>query len=439
MTDVSPKLLDKIRESFESQLSASAKITELKKKVEAGTTTYKEVDQYAVKVGEILANAFKTNISSELLPDGKMYFNIAKAVVEPMLKGNHDLITTIARSVQENMNHAAGISMKAVMPEVNQDRINGIINRVSSEEVYDEVAWILQEPVINFSQSIVTDCIKANADFQHKAGLSPKIVRTSTGKCCKWCDAVAGTYEYPDVPKDVYRRHDYCRCRVDYICGKYKENVHNNHVGEKRKYVQDQYGGYELSREARIERSKQMASTEAERKAAAREKRIATWEKKKNDISIPDAFEDVKQEYLKDTSSAKGKTIIEPGVDRKVEKDAINNAETLSKLFGGDIEVLAEVNGQNVKTPDYMWRGRAWEQKTVSTARAVDSAIRKALHQIEKNPGGIVLDISNNKDNLNEIYKAIAARIHRRSFDNPIDIILIENKKIVSVIRHKKR
>lgn len=438
MTDISPKLLDKIRESFESQLSTSAKITVLKRNVEAGTTTYKEVDQYAVKVGEILANAFKTNISSELLPDGKMYFNIAKAVVEPMLKGNHDLITAIARSVQENMNHAAGISMKAVMPEVNQDRINGIINRISSEEAYDDVAWILQEPVVNFFQSIVTDCIKANADFQYKAGLSPKIVRTSIGKCCKWCDAVAGTYEYPDVPKDVYRRHDYCRCNVDYICGKYKENVHNNHAGEKRKYVQDQYGGYELSKEARIERSKQMAATEAERKAAARKKRIATWEQKKNGNTIPDIFEDVKQEYYKGVSGTKGRLTIEENVKTSREKKAIENATVLSKMFGEEIVILSESNIEGIKNPDYLWRGKLWEQKTVSSAKAVDSATRTAIKQIKRNPGGIVLDISDVNETMSDIYAGIADRIRRRDYNDQLDIILISNDKIVSIIRHKK-
>ena len=47
---------------------------------------------------------------------------------------------------------------------------------------------MLKEPLVNFGQSIVDEAVRSNADFQYKAGLSPKIVRTSTGNCCEWCD-----------------------------------------------------------------------------------------------------------------------------------------------------------------------------------------------------------------------------------------------------------
>ena len=119
------------------------------------------------------------------------------------------------------------IGIKAIEPALNQDRIDGIINRISNEEHFDEVKWILGEPVVNFTQSIVDDSIKANAEFQYKAGLTPKIIRTVAGNCCEWCRALAGKYSYPDVPKDVYRRHQRCRCTVNYHPGDGKvQNVH---------------------------------------------------------------------------------------------------------------------------------------------------------------------------------------------------------------------
>ena len=61
------------------------------------------------------------------------------------------------------------------------------------------------------------DSIKGNAEFHGKAGMTPKIVRKSTGSCCEWCTNIAGAYDYPNVPKDVYRRHGRCRCTVDYV------------------------------------------------------------------------------------------------------------------------------------------------------------------------------------------------------------------------------
>ena len=61
------------------------------------------------------------------------------------------------------------------------------------------------------------------------------------------------------------------------------------------------------------------------------------------------------------------------------------------------------------------------------------------MKQIQENPGGIILDITNNKDSLDEIYKAIESRIERRNFTGDIDVIVIKSKKIVSILRHKKR
>lgn len=50
-----------------------------------------------------------------------------------------------------------------------------------------------------------------------------KIKRYPTSKCCKWCASLAGVYEYPDVTKDVYRRHQNCNCKLEFIPGKGKK------------------------------------------------------------------------------------------------------------------------------------------------------------------------------------------------------------------------
>ena len=280
VADVSPELLKAIREDFNRELKNNKRIDALYDKAKSGVASYEEADDFAVEVGNILARVFQNNLSADVLPNGKMYYNIAKAVVEPMLIRNYDLVSSITQQVQASMNKAAGIGVKALSPELNQDRIDGLINSVSAAEDFGSVKWVLAEPVVVFTQSVVTDAIKANAEFQYKAGLTPKIIRKTTGKCCDWCKEVSGTYEYPDVPKDVYRRHDFCRCKVDYVIGKFRENVHNNNSG-KRRYVKDKYGNYVKSKEARVARAKEMEATEKERKEAARAKRIATWEKKK--------------------------------------------------------------------------------------------------------------------------------------------------------------
>ena len=50
-------------------------------------------------------------------------------------------------------------------------------------------------------------------------------MRTTDGKCCKWCTQVAGRYEYGTEPSDVYRRHDNCGCTTIYENGRQRQDV----------------------------------------------------------------------------------------------------------------------------------------------------------------------------------------------------------------------
>lgn len=134
----------------------------------------------------------------------------------------------LARQVQDNLNQAAGIGLKAQAAPLNTDRVNGIIAKICAAESFDKAAWVLGDPVRTFSQSVVDDTLERNARFQYDAGLSPKVVRKAEAKACKWCRGLEGTYEYPKVPADVYRRHENCRCTVEYDPGGAKkfQNVH---------------------------------------------------------------------------------------------------------------------------------------------------------------------------------------------------------------------
>ena len=193
---------------------------------------------------------------------------------------NYSLISDFTADIQTELNYQAGLGIKGQKAKINQSRIDGVIERLSSEEDFNNIKWILGEPIVNFSQSIVDDAVKANAEFQLRAGLNPKIVRKPDRKPCNWCKNLVGEYNYPDVPEDVYRRHDYCKCTVEFEAPKGKSTTVHSGAGGKRKYVQDQYGGYELAKEERIKHAKEMEKTEKARRAAARKKRIETWARK---------------------------------------------------------------------------------------------------------------------------------------------------------------
>ena len=219
MIDIAPELLAKLRKSFSEKFNKNKKIDKILSTIREGEPTYSEVNELSIQVGDILAEVFKENLSSEILPDGRMYYNIAKKTIEPMMINNYDIVTDNAAIVQEILNGQAGMGIKAQVPPLNQSRIDGIIDRLDEAEFFDDIKWILDEPIKNFTQAIVDDAIESNAEFHEGLGLVPSVTRIVQGDCCDWCREVAGTYHYPNIPDDVYRRHRFCRCTVEYDPG----------------------------------------------------------------------------------------------------------------------------------------------------------------------------------------------------------------------------
>lgn len=233
MEDIAPKLLETIKAGFESRMVQDKKIIDLYRRVRDGTATYRQAQDFAIAIGNILSEIYEENLYSGMLPDGKLYYNIANRIIPPMLENNYNLTCEVAMAAQENINRASGIGLKAVKPNLNQDKISGIVDIVSGKDNFDEIAYMLKDPIVNFTQCVVDDTVKANADFQDKSGLSPKIIRTSSGKCCDWCSRLVGTYAYEkvkDTGNDVFRRHKNCKCLVEFAEGGMRQNVHSKEM-----------------------------------------------------------------------------------------------------------------------------------------------------------------------------------------------------------------
>lgn len=211
--DIYPALLGKVQKAFEAECKKNPVIGQIQKE---GAASYQHAYKYSKAIGNARAKALKASISSGSLPDGKMYFNIADRLVRDTLVQDYKSIADVAGSAQKTINAKSKIGLKTQIPEVSEDKLMGIINRLSSEIDYDDVAWILDNPVRQFCMAAVDDTIKANAEFQSEAGLHITIVRSSGGKCCEWCDSLVGVYTYPSVPGEVFARHDNCTCTVDY-------------------------------------------------------------------------------------------------------------------------------------------------------------------------------------------------------------------------------
>lgn len=214
-TDIAPELYAKIYDMFMALLEGDADLADLLALIDAGGATHADAQRLAAIVGQAASAALQANITAEILPNGRLYFNIADRTVSPILRQGHEIVTSAAGQVQQALNARAGIGIKPIIPDLDEDRLRRLLNRLTDAENFDDAAWLLGAPVQNFVQSAADDVVRENVEFHARAGLSPKIHRKAAPGCCDWCSTMAGTYDYP-APKDVYRRHERCNCTVDY-------------------------------------------------------------------------------------------------------------------------------------------------------------------------------------------------------------------------------
>ena len=258
--DIVPELFNEIDKTFKLKAKESKIIKDKLKALKNKKANYKDANEFALEVGKILANTFQDKIKTEDLPDGKMYYNIAKRLIEPNMVRNHDLVSEYSKEVQSQLNKQANISIQSQKADLNQDRIDKLVDKITRYDSFDDGKWLLIEPIINFTQAVVDETIKKNANLHYKSGLNPKIIRKEHGNCCDWCKEIVGTYSYPDVPEDVYRRHRHCRCTVDYYPGDGKKqdvwskkwkDVNKDDKIEERKAIAARSSAIEITKKVR--------------------------------------------------------------------------------------------------------------------------------------------------------------------------------------------
>lgn len=228
--DIVPELLELIKKDVEKGLQNAA-IARLSKLVSNGTATLKDAQDLAIWTGKEVSFALKRHITTDLLKDDKLQKELAEQLLGEILKYDYDLISTATEAIHNSINTTYGLNIKAIKPKINQDRVNGLIKKISTD-AFEKASFILGEPVVTFSQSIVDEAIKANVNFLSKAGLQSMIVRELRGDACDWCKNLAGSYEYPDIPDEVYMRHNRCRCTVVSYWGKTKQDVWSKVITE---------------------------------------------------------------------------------------------------------------------------------------------------------------------------------------------------------------
>ena len=251
------------------------------------------------------------------------------------------------------------------------------------------------------------------------------------GDTCQFCIMlVSNGWQRPSnkLLKGGHAEHIHANCDCEFAV---RFNSSTNVAGyDPEKYLQ-QYraAGSDVKAMRRIDYAKNRERINAQKRAA--------WAARKARNQQPTGLKDVLAEYLDNARPGTGRVTYEEGYHISHHGEEIKTAQWLHENLGGDIVLLQENLGGE-KKPDYLWNQKHWELKSISTEKAADSAVRGAIKQIEKIPGGIIVDCGNDVKSYADLQRTVANRM-QRSCNFNADVVIIKDGKLVHVLRYTKK
>lgn len=147
-------------------------------------------------------------------------------------------------------------------------------------------------------------------------------------------------------------------------------------------------------------------------------------------------IQNVTENYIKNSMQNKGTITYESEYRKGIHRKEMEIAEWIHTTLGGDIILLKEKADCTRKMPDFIWNGKEWELKSISSAKAADSALRAAAKQIQRNPGGVIIELVNDVE-MDYLEKVLANRFRRIGIES-IDILIIAGGRLKKVLWYKK-
>lgn len=111
-------------------------------------------------------------------------------------------------------------------------------------------------------------------------------------------------------------------------------------------------------------------------------------------------------------------------------------AELLEREFGGELYMVPRVNNpQGISSPDYLFRGKGYDLKTLSK-EAGENTIINRIKKARKQSKNFILDLTNAKKITDPVLKSQIQRIYKDKETAFVDtIIVIRNGNIVVVVK----
>ena len=319
------ELKNAIAAAFSENLRQDAFIQEFWKKVQERDNglTLEDVQKYSEHLGEAASKALRDTVGANALTDERFKQEIASRLVRPMLEQDFDDIQATANTVQKIHDESDGIGLNGLSADFPEERAAGLVEKLSGSENVEEARKYLGEPIVNFHMHGYDSWVHTNAKFRAEVGMTSRIIRRGHFGMCAWCAALVGTFEYDEdsMPRDVFRRHKYCKCVILFSSGRGK--------------VQDVHSKIEYSsiRDARVARLRQLAQQQSE-EADARKKALTQGDDN-GSIKLPESLNITRKQFGKKV----GKHAYDYGLDPSTPEGRDNLREIILDIFQNKEEV----------------------------------------------------------------------------------------------------
>ena len=214
-----------IAQEFKDSVNGDKTIQKYLRQIRDGKGSYVTANKLAIRVGNHLGKIMVSYAPVEDISEWDLIDLIPKS-----LGLDHQMIADACRDVQNNMNKDAGLRIKYKEPKFDMDRVNGFITELQNNPEFTNIEKSFVDQIVNFSENVVDESIRENAGLMFRSGIRTVVVRQAEFGGCKWCQAVAGVYDYNEVSdkgNDVWLRHDNCKCTIDFHTERNSERVYN--------------------------------------------------------------------------------------------------------------------------------------------------------------------------------------------------------------------
>ena len=130
MDDIVPQLYKKILNEFNNQVKKDAWIKSFEDRQKKGIATQKDVQEYAGRIGKYGQLSLIHGLRKDNLPDGIIYWNIAKRTVEPLMRKMTDMVNKAYSTELSSRYKKMKLGIKPVTAKFNQERCDAIMNKL---------------------------------------------------------------------------------------------------------------------------------------------------------------------------------------------------------------------------------------------------------------------------------------------------------------------